>query len=386
MPEPRSQVSHLRPGPRTYTHSPHPWLMPRRLSPVDPAGPDANLVHHSPPSHPGRYAHMHRTALLTAAFLALLFIACGTEDRGSGDAAPAEAPATAVTPALPEGAEAFSLLGEPLYPAPRPDEVAARQADDIAAAQADYDANPDDADAIIWLGRRIGYTGRYRDAIEVFSEGVRKHPEDARMYRHRGHRWISVREFDRAIEDLTHAAGLVAGQPDEVEPDGQPNERGIPTSTLQSNIHYHLALAHYLKGDFETALQSYGDYFAVTTNPDQLVAISHWWYMALRRLGRDGEAAAVLEPVTAELDVIENTSYHRLLLMYKGLKSRPTSCGTRRARTPPASRSPTVSRTGTLYNGRTEQAEEMFRRILEGSGWAGFGYIAAEAEIARLGG
>ena len=96
------------------------------------------------------------------------------------------------------------------------------------------------------------------------------------MYRHRGHRWISVREFDRAIEDLAHAAALVQGEPDEVEPDGQPNERGIPTSTLQSNIHYHLALAHYLKGDFETALPSYRDYLAVTTNPDQLVAISHW--------------------------------------------------------------------------------------------------------------
>ena len=138
------------------------------------------------------------------------------------------------------------------------------------------------------------------------------------MYRHRGHRWISVRRFDRAIEDLSHAAALVEGKPDEVEPDGQPNERGIPTSTLQSNIHYHLALAHYLKGDFEAALKSYEDYFAVTTNADQLVAISHWWYMALRRLGRDEEAAVVLEPVTAELDVIENTSYHRLLLMYKG--------------------------------------------------------------------
>ncbi len=37
-----------------------------------------------------------------------------------------------------------------------------------------------------------------------------------------------------------------------------------------------------------------------------------------------------------------------------------------------------------LYNGREAQAEEMYRRILEGSGWAGFGYIAAEAEIARM--
>ena len=328
---------------------------------------------------------MHRTFLINTALLAPLFTACGPADSGSGDAAPAETPATAVTPALPEGAEAFSLLGEPLYPPTRPDEVASRQADDIAAARADYDADPDDADAIIWLGRRIGYTGRYRDAIEVFSEGVAKHPEDARMYRHRGHRWISVREFDRAIADLSHAAALVAGQPDEVEPDGQPNERGIPTSTLQSNIHYHLALAHYLKGDFETALQSYEDYFAVTTNPDQLVAISHWWYMALRRLGRDEEAAAVLEPVTAELDVIENTSYHRLLLMYKG-EIEADELWDPESEDPAGVAIAYGVANWHFYNGRVEQGEEMFRRILEGSGWAGFGHIAAEAEIARLGG
>ncbi|MYA10720.1 MAG: hypothetical protein F4087_07980 [Gemmatimonadetes bacterium] len=327
---------------------------------------------------------MHRTCLLTTTFLAPLVTACGPADSGSSDAAPAGTPATAVTPALPEGAEAFSLLGEPLYPAPRPDEVAARQADDIATARANYDADPDDADAIIWLGRRIGYTGRYRDAIEVFSEGIRKHPGDARMYRHRGHRRISVREFDRAIADLTHAAGLVEGQPDEIEPDGQPNERGIPTSTLQSNIHYHLALAHYLKGDFETALQSYEDYLAVTTNPDQLVAISHWWYMALRRLGRDEEAAAVLEPVTAELDVIENTSYHRLLLMYKG-EIEADELWDPESEDPAGVAIAYGVANWHLYNGRAEQAEEMFRRILEGSGWAGFGYIAAEAEIARLG-
>ena len=328
---------------------------------------------------------MRPTPPIAAALIAPLFAACGTADSDSSDAAPAETPATAVAPALPEGAEAFSLLGEPLYPpAPSP-EVAARRADDIAAARADYDADPDDADAIIWLGRRIGYTGRYRDAIDVFSEGVAKHPGDARMYRHRGHRWISVRDFDAAIEDLSHAAALVAGQPDEVEPDGQPNERGIPTSTLQSNIHYHLALAHYLKGDFETALQSYEDYFAVTTNPDQLVAISHWWYMALRRLGRDEEAAAVLEPVTAELDVIENTSYHRLLLMYRG-EIEADELWDPESEDPAGVAIAYGVANWHVYNGREEQGEEMFRRILEGSGWAGFGYIAAEAEIARLGG
>ena len=325
---------------------------------------------------------MHRTIFATTVFLLPLFAACGPGESGPDDAARAEASDDAVAP-LPEGAEAISLLGQPLYATPAPADVAARQAEDIDAARTDYEADPDDADAIIWLGRRIGYTGHYRDAIEVFSEGIDKHPGDARMYRHRGHRWISVREFDRAIADLSHAAGLVAGEPDEVEPDGQPNERGIPTSTLQSNIHYHLALAHYLKGDFETALQSYEDYFAVTTNPDQLVAISHWWYMALRRLGRDEEAAAVLERITADMDVIENIAYHRLLLMYRGEVDADELWD-------PESEDPSGVAIAYgvaawhLYNGRAEQAEEMFRRILEGAGWAGFGYIAAEAEIARL--
>ena len=322
--------------------------------------------------------------LFTAALLAPVLTTCGPGDSGSSDAPPAESRST-IVPALPQGAEAISLLGEPLHPPEAAPDIAARREQDIAAALADYESDPEDADAIIWLGRRIGYTGRYRDAIRVFSEGIFKHVDDPRMYRHRGHRWISVREFDRAIEDLSHVAALVEGQPDEVEPDGQPNERGIPTSTLQSNIHYHLALAHYLKGDFETALGSYEDYFAVTTNPDQLVAISHWWYMALRRLGRDGEAAAVLEPVTADLDVIENTSYHRLLLMYKG-EIEADELWDPESEDPAGVAIAYGVANWHFYNGRAEQGEEMFRRILEGSGWAGFGYIAAEAEIARLGG
>ena len=326
---------------------------------------------------------MRHTLFITAGILTL-FTACSPADSGSSDVPPTEPPDAAVA-TLPEGAEAISLLGERLHPAPAPAEVAARRAEDIDAARADYESDPDDADAIIWLGRRIGYTGRYRDAIEVFSEGIFKHLDDARMYRHRGHRWISVREFDRAIEDLSHAAELVQGEPDEVEPDGQPNERGIPTSTLQSNIHYHLALAHYLKGDFETALRSYEDYFAVTTNPDQLVAISHWWYMALRRLGRDEEAAVVLERITAGLDVIENTSYHRLLLMYKG-EIEADELWDPESEDPAGVAIAYGVAAWHLYNGRADQAEDMFRRILEGSGWAGFGYIAAEAEIARLSG
>ncbi len=62
-----------------------------------------------------------------------------------------------------------------------------------AAALADWERNPDDADALIWAGRRTAYIGRYREAIGIFSEGIARHPDDARMYRHRGHRYLTVR-------------------------------------------------------------------------------------------------------------------------------------------------------------------------------------------------
>ncbi len=278
-------------------------------------------------------------------------------------------------PALPGGAQAVSLLGDTLY--------SSAQVTQLAEARADYVANPDDADALIWYGRRTAYTGQYREAIRIYTEGIEKHPDDARMYRHRGHRYISIRMLDEAIADFERAAELVDGQPDEVEPDGQPNALNIPTSTLQSNIFYHLGLARYLTQDFESAIAAYHRGLALRENPDGIVSTSHWLYMALRRLGRDEDAAAVLEPIHADMDVIENQVYHQLLLMYKG-ELTPESLldpgdGS-------SENQATLYGVGNYfqYNGREQEAREIYERLMAGAGWAGFGYIAAEAELAAM--
>ena len=96
-----------------------------------------------------------------------------------------------------------------------------------------------------------------RDAIAIFTKGIQQFPEDARMYRHRGHRFITLRQLDLAIDDFKKAAQLIEGKEDEMEPDGMPNPRGIPTSSLHSNIWYHLGLAYYLEGKFENSLEAY---------------------------------------------------------------------------------------------------------------------------------
>jgi tetratricopeptide (TPR) repeat protein len=284
---------------------------------------------------------------------------------------------------VPTDVEAMSLLGTPLSRPALPEDARRKYEDALAEARRRYDANPADADAIIWLGRRSAYLSRYRDAIDIYTRGIKQHPNDARLYRHRGHRYITIRELDRAIADLERAAAIVAGQQDEIEPDGLPNARNIPTSTLQSNICYHLGLAHYLKGEFDQALRAYRACMDVSKNPDMLVATSHWLYMTLRRLGRDAEAARVLEPIRADLDVIENGAYHRLLLMYK----RELPVDSLLAASSSAALDDVTTAYGVgnwyLYTGDSARAMEIFRRIVATGNWAAFGAIAAEAEVAR---
>lgn len=253
--------------------------------------------------------------------------------------------------------------------------------ENLKEAQARYDANPKDADAIIWLGRRLAYLGRFTEAIEMYTKGIALHPSDARFYRHRGHRHITLRQFDLAIRDLKKASELVKGKRDEIEPDGQPNARNIPTSTLQFNIWYHLGLAYYLTGKNDKALDAYRECLKVSGTPDRLVSTTHWLYMTLRRLNRNAEAKKALDPIVEGMDVIENTTYYRLTLMYKGILS-DEQLLTETQGDSAASHS-VLYGVGNwhLYNGRREQALEIFRRILASNQKNSFGFIAAEVDV-----
>ena len=314
--------------------------------------------------------------LLSTLLAVALVAGCGGDDDRS-----AAGTASSTEPGL----QAISLFGEALFPPKLTPDVREDREAKLARARADYERRPGDASAIIWYGRRTAYLGDYRGAIAIYGEGIEKHPDDARMYRHRGHRFITVREFDRAIADLEHAAKLIEGTDDQIEPDGLPNARNIPTSTLHSNIWYHLGLAYYLTGDFESALRAYRESMKVSSNPDMLVATSHWLYMTLRRLGREAEAAAVLEPIDAGMDIIENDGYLKLLLVYKG--EMDTSQLLAEVETADGIENATLGYgigNWHLYNGRPQQAVETFRDVLRGPQWAAFGYIAAEADMQRM--
>jgi tetratricopeptide (TPR) repeat protein len=282
--------------------------------------------------------------------------------------------------------EAVSLLGAPLVRAELPEATRRERERLLDEARAAHERHPEDPEAWIWLGRRTAYLGRYREAVAIFGRAIARHPSDPRLYRHRGHRYLTLREIPRAIEDLERAARLIEGTPDEVEPDGLPNARNLPRSTLHANVWYHLGLAHYLLGQFEDAARCYRECLEVSTNPDMLCATSHWLYMTLRRLGRESEARALLEPIEESLDVIENGAYHELLLMYRGLRSGEALLAAAFAGEAELDAATIGYGVGNwhLVEGREREAERVFRRVVERGTWAAFGHLAAEAELRRL--
>ena len=291
----------------------------------------------------------------------------------------AAAAAAAKTP------EAKGLDGRSFFAPELSAEAKKRLDDSLAAATADFVKNPDDVQNIVWVGRRLAYLSRYREAIDVFSRGVAKFPTDARPLRHRAHRYITTRQFDKAIVDFEKAAKLMTGKPNEGEPDGAPGRRPSPSATLKFNIYYHLGLAYYLKGDFAKALAAYRECMNYSTdNDDSLVATSDWLYMTLRRLGRKAEADKVLEPIKEGMNVLDNGAYYQRLLMYKGLRKPEEVLGNDEQ--DPLQIATQGYGVGNYYlvNGDAERAKAIFRRVVAGSQWAAFGFIAAEADLARM--
>lgn len=282
--------------------------------------------------------------------------------------------------------EATSLFGKSLQRLEPSGASAQQTLDQLAEAERNWMADSTSEDAIIWYGRRLSYAGRYNDAIRIYSNGLIHHPDSYKLRRHRGHRYISVRKFDEAIADLEQAATLTEGIPDEIEPDGLPNALNQPRSSDQTNIWYHLGLAHFLKGSFSKSATAFEKCVELSTNDDMRVAATDWLYMCYRRLGRKDRADRLLTGIQPEMDIIENTSYHKRLLMYKG----EIQADSLLQAAVNESNSLDLLTQGFgvghwyLVNGDQGRASRIFQLITMQDNWAAFGFIAAEAELRRM--
>lgn len=281
----------------------------------------------------------------------------------------------------------LALLAAPVFfasPARAQDDFTAEQTRLLAEAEAALAQNPDDADAIIWKGRRLGYLGRYEEAIAAFEEGERRHPDDARFARHIGHRLISLRRFAEADAAFGRAARLSAAIRDEIEPDGLPNEAGVPTSTLKGNIWYHAGLAHYLQGNFGRAARAFSGAAALAHNTDAAAAARYWLYLALMRAGEPNVAERVIAAVDPDWSLIENGVYHELTLCFRDLADCDAILARARASEGVDYSTPAYGvAMKYLLEGKRKEARALFEEIAQSESGAAFGRLAAEAELAR---
>jgi len=270
--------------------------------------------------------------------------------------------------------ETITLLGDTLR---SPEIIKGKSFDQFKSAQITYFDNQNNAEALIWYGRRTAYMGYYKEAIKLFTLGIETHPNDARFYRHRGHRYISTRQYDNAISDFEKAVQLTNQKIDQIEPDGLPNAENIPLSTLHGNIWYHLGLAYYLKNDMNNALKAFNNRSVTHKYDDNIVSGGHWLYMIYRRLNKIEESIAVVNEVYQNMDIIENMSYHQSCLFYKGVLKE----------------SELVIDEVALYSlanwyvyekNDTLKAKTYYQKLLSTGNPYSFAYIAGEADWVRL--
>jgi Flp pilus assembly protein TadD len=231
----------------------------------------------------------------------------------------------------------------------------------VARAQQALAADPRNVDRIIDLGLAQSGARQYREAIQTFTRGLAIAPNNAVLYRWRGHRYLSVRELDRATNDLTHGASL--------------------DSTIYG-IWYHLGIVRYVRGDFTGAAAAFARAQSRAPDAGELAGSTDWLWMSLSRAGRKAEAQAMLDRHSDSLPV--TNAYARRLELYRG------QIGPDQVLTPADTEDIQVATLSYglgnwyLVRGDTANARTWFERSVRSGGWPAFGFIVSEAELRRL--
>ena len=231
----------------------------------------------------------------------------------------------------------------------------------IARAQAALTADPKNVQRYIELGVAQSGARQFREAIQTFTRGMTVAPNDAMLYRWRGHRYLSVREFDKAQADLT---------------------KGLALDSTIYGILYHLGIVRFVRGDFAGAAQMFTRAQPRAPDAGELAGSTDWLWMSLMRAGRKAEAEAMLARRPDSLPV--DNAYARRLKLYRG-EIGPEAVIT------PADTSDVQAATlayglGNWYlvRGDTAKARSYFQQSVKSGGWPGFGFIVSEVEFRRL--
>jgi tetratricopeptide (TPR) repeat protein len=233
----------------------------------------------------------------------------------------------------------------------------------IARAEQALAANPGNVEAILALGAAQAGARQFREAIATYTRGIEIAPRNALLYRWRGHRYLSVREHDRALADF---------------------ERGMALDSSVYGIWYHLGVLRFIKGEFTAAAAAFARGRSIAPNPGELAGSYDWGWMSLMRAGKGDEARGLLASMPDSVPRAAANAYAQRLRLYKG------EIGPDAVFTPADTADVAVATLafglGNWYLVRADSAKarELFTRSVASGGWPGFAFMASEAELRRM--
>lgn len=217
------------------------------------------------------------------------------------------------------------------------------------------------------LDQNLNSRDSYLEAIDAFTRLIPDDPFNQLIYKHRGHRHVSISNFDYAEADLVFCLRLF-------DKHWQP-------------WHY-LALIHYFRGNFDKAAALYdGAMPCAVPDGEYRACIMYWQYLCLYRAGKgEGEKArgllAAMEKDTPNMLEV----YKHQLLLFKGemrLEELTALVDGLADKYVPA-----YSYGIAMYhymNGETAKARAVMEATVStAKAWYGVAYLACQADLARI--
>lgn len=318
----------------------------------------------------------------------------------AGAAALALAGTPAGAQAIPEGEsyQTESLFGERLFTRSSATMNLAEPDAFQRATQEAYEAYQAEItpDTATWYGRLLSYQGYFREAVEVYDAAIELFPDNAKLRRHRAHRYFTLRNFEASIEEGLRSAALYENMPLERErlgPDYFPSTPDV----VQFYLYYHLGQAYFASNQYAEAAHWFNRSHEVALGVNDAVSITaavYWEYLSLARAGDFFEARELLDNYTYSLEDlaenIESNFYFDGIQLFKGEREFDTFFSDEDTGMAFSDASAAASSTAfTLANylllqGHREEAREWYRRSINVDGWSYFARIQAEADWATL--
>lgn len=235
------------------------------------------------------------------------------------------------------------------------------------------------------IGRRNLELGRYEDALEIFSEGIKQDPNSLADYRYRGASYYQLQQFENALADFQQAKQLAKEQPNQIEYQVDGTAANTPVYNLHFSTYYYLGLLYFEDGRYDEAVRHFGYAWNNAANNDLKSMLSFWLVLSFKKQKMEGQASSVMREISPEMTMIGSPVYRDLCVMFSGYMSTDELL---QKYTDASHEEYLVSRFGVgmwyAFDGQGDRARTLLESAVGTGYWLSDAYPVAQSELARM--